>query len=152
MRGAGIVFPYFPLWGQVVYLIMTKKLRHIMENSMNIKIFWEKCHEFVVEEEDAFFLEAGPDEAATKILPLLSPSEKIKFEQMKDIYIAKATRGIVHEGCYYFLISRGAHTIKFESVALLTSDLSARGGKAKALPDVSISSIEDIDSVNPAKY
>jgi hypothetical protein len=119
---------------------------------MNIKFFWEKCHEFVVEEEDAFFLEASPDEAVARILPLLSPSEKIKFEQMKDIYIAKATRGIVHEGCYYFLISRGAHTIKFESIALLTSDLSTRGGRVKALPDVSISSIEDIDSINTTRY
>lgn len=119
---------------------------------MVIKIFWERCPSFVVEEEDAFFVEATAEEAASQIVPRLSPHEKLKFEQMKDIYIAKDSSGMAHEGCYYFLISRGAHDIKFESVAFMTSDLSARGGKAKVLPDIKIDKIEDIDSVDPSKY
>jgi hypothetical protein len=119
---------------------------------MVIKIFWERCPVFVVEEQDAFFIEATSDEAAKLILPILSPHEKLKFEQLKDIYIAKASSGIAHEGCYYFLASRGVHDVKFESVALMTSDLSARGGKAKVLPDIRIEKIEDIDSIDPTKY
>jgi hypothetical protein len=123
-----------------------------MEKNMILKIFWEHCPLFVVEEEDAFFLEASPAETAEKILPQLSMAEKVKFEQLKEVYIAKASSGIVHEGCYYFLVSRGAHSIKFESTALMTSDLSARGGKTKVLPDLSIEKIQDIDSVDTSKY
>jgi hypothetical protein len=123
-----------------------------MESKMVLKIFWERCPLFVVEEEDAFFLEANPAETDAKILPLLSAAEKVKFDQLKDVYIAKASSGLVHEGCYYFLVSRGAHVIKFESVALLTSDLAARGGKAKVLPDLPVAKIEDIDSIDAAKY
>jgi hypothetical protein len=119
---------------------------------MILKIFWERCPLFVVEEEDAFFIEATPAEAEERILPFLSPTEKLKFEQLKDVYIAKASSGIVHEGCFYFLISRGAHVIKFESVSLLTSDLSSRGGKSKALPELTIAKIEDVDSVDTSKY
>ena len=71
---------------------------------------------------------------------------------MKDIYVAKASSGAAHEGCFYFLVSRSAHEIKFESVAFLGSDLSARGGKAKALPDIRIGKIEDLDSIDPSTY
>jgi hypothetical protein len=119
---------------------------------MVIKIYWEGCPSFVVEEEDAFFIEASKGEAESIIVPFLSPHEKLKFEQLKDIYIAKVSNGIVHQGCYYFLVSRGAHVVKFESVSLLTSDLSARGGKAKILPDIPIAKIEDIDSVDVSQY
>lgn len=119
---------------------------------MIIKIYWERCPLFVVEEEDAFFLEATPSEAEEKILPLLSPAEKLKFGQLKDVYIAKASSGIIHEGCYYFLVSRGAHVVKFESVALMTSDLAARGGKAKTLPDLPIAKVDDIDTIDPSQY
>jgi hypothetical protein len=119
---------------------------------MIIKMFWEKCSEFVVEDEDGYFIEASAAEAMEKIVPALSKHEKIKFEQMKEIYVAKATDGMVHEGCYYFLLSRDAQTIKFESVAFMTSDLSARGGKLKPLPDVPLEKIEDISSIDPAAY
>lgn len=119
---------------------------------MFAKIFWERCAEFVVEDEDAFFIEASPDETAAKIVPRLSPHEKLKFDQMKDIYVAKATTGIVHEGCYYFLVSRDAGNIKFESVAFMTSDLSSRGGKTKLLPDIPIAEIEELASIDPAAY
>jgi hypothetical protein len=119
---------------------------------MILKIFWKRCPLFVVEEEDAFFIEVSPPEVEEKILPLLSPAEKVKFEQLKDVYISKASSGIVHEGCYYFLVSRGAHVVKFESVALMTSDLAARGGTAKVLPDLPIAKVEDIDTVDPSKY
>jgi hypothetical protein len=118
---------------------------------MTIKIFWERCNEFVIEEEDAFLVEASAEEALGKIYPLLSPQEKLKFEQMKDVYVAKSTTATAHEGCYYFLVSRGARLIKFESVALLTSDLSRRGGKARPVPDIHLSSIDEIDSVEMAK-
>jgi hypothetical protein len=119
---------------------------------MFAKIFWERCAEFVVEDEDAFFIEASAEETIAKILPLLSQHEKLKFEQMKDIYVAKATTGIVHEGCFYFLISRDAVSIKFESVAFMTSDLSSRGGKTKRLPDIPLGKIEDLGSIDPAAY
>jgi hypothetical protein len=119
---------------------------------MILKLFWERCHEFIVEEEDAFLIEASPDEANAMLLPKLSPQESLKFSHMKDVYVAKATSGRATEGCYYFLVSRGAKEIKFESVALLSTDLSSRGGKAQALPDVPINSLEDLDSVDPAAY
>jgi hypothetical protein len=119
---------------------------------MVVKIYWERCPLFVVEEEDAFFLEASPSETESSILPFLTPAEKVKFEQLKDVYIAKASSGIVHEGCYYFLVSRGAHVVKFESIALMTSDLSTRGGKAKTLPDLPIAKVADIDAIDPSKY
>jgi hypothetical protein len=119
---------------------------------MIIKIYWERCHEFVVEEEDAFLIEASADEAAAKILPLLSPQEKLKFEQMKGVYVAKATSGMAHGGCYYFLVSRGARVIKFESVALLTSDLTARGGSPKVLPDIPLAGLDDLEAFDPSKY
>lgn len=119
---------------------------------MIIKMFWEKCSEFVVEDEDGYFIEAGPAEAMEKIVPALSKHEKLKFEQMKGIYVAKATDGIAREGCYYFLLSRDAQSIKFESVAFMTSDLSARGGKVKRLPDIPLERIEDISAIDPAAY
>jgi hypothetical protein len=34
----------------------------------------------------------------------------------------------------------------------MTSDLAARGGAAKALPDLSIAKIDDIDSLDTSKY
>jgi hypothetical protein len=119
---------------------------------MIIKMFWENCCEFVVEEEDAYLFEASAEEAIGRILPLLSPQEQLKFNQMKDVYGVKSSEIIPGDSRYYFLVSRDAHTIKFESVALLTADLSARGGKAKLLPDIRISAIEDIDSIDPTKY
>lgn len=119
---------------------------------MVAKIFWERCPLFVVEEENAFFVEASPAEVEEKILALFSPSEKHKFDQLKDVYIAKASSGGIHEGCYYFLVSAGAHVVKFESVALMTSDLSSRGGKIKALPDIKIERIEDLDGIDASKY
>jgi hypothetical protein len=118
---------------------------------MTLKMLWEGCPAFVVEEEEAFFIEATKSEALSSIVPLLSPHEKIKFEQLKDTYIAKASNGFVREGCFYFLISRGAHIIKFESVALMTSNLEDRGGRVKILPDIPIARIEDIDSVDIPK-
>ena len=119
---------------------------------MFVKMFWESCPEFVVEEEDAFLIEANPAETSEKVLPALSAHEKLKFEQMKDIYCAKATTGRVHEGCYYFLVSRDAHTIKFESVAIMSADLSARGGKARPMPDLPVAAIADLGSIDPTKY
>jgi hypothetical protein len=115
---------------------------------MILKVFWEKCPTFVVEEEDAFFVEASAEETERSIFPQLSPQEKIKFEQLKDVYVAKKSDGLVREGCYYFLVSRDAHMIKFESVEFMTSDLSARGGKARVLPDIPIERIDDIDTVS----
>jgi hypothetical protein len=119
---------------------------------MLLKIFWEKSPAFVVEEEDAFFIEATADEAKNLVLPLLSPHEKIKFEEMKEIYVAKSSEGLARDGCYYFLVSRGAHVVKFESVSFMTSDLASRGGQAKILPDIPIGGIEDIDSIDVTKY
>jgi hypothetical protein len=119
---------------------------------MIIKMFWEKCSEFVVDEEDGFFIEASPDEALREILPALSPHEKLKFEQMKDIYVAKTTNGIAKEGCFYFLVSRDAQSIKFESVAFMSSDLSSRGGKLKPMPNIPIASIGELSAFDPAAY
>jgi len=115
---------------------------------MIVKMFWERCHDFVVEEEDAFVIEASAEETTGKLFPLLSPREQLKFEQMKDFYVAKATDGKARAGSYYFLVSRGAKEIKFESVALLSSDLSSRGGKARFLPDIPISCIDDLDTID----
>jgi hypothetical protein len=123
-----------------------------MERGMIVKMFWERCHEFVVEEEDAFLLEASTDEASEKLIPLLSPQEQTKFERMKDIYVAKATEGKARAGSYYFLVSRGAKEIKFESVAFLSSDVSGRGGEARFLPDIPISSVDDLDRIDPEAY
>jgi hypothetical protein len=120
-----------------------------MEKGMIVKMLWERCHDFVVEEEDAFLVEASADEATGKLLPLLSQRERMKFEQMKDFYVAKTTEGKARAGSYYFLVSRGAKEIKFESVALLSSDLSARGGRARFLPDIPISCIDDLDTIDP---
>ncbi len=119
---------------------------------MLIKLFLERSNEFVVEGEDGYFVEANASEAMSAILPALSPPEKLKFEQMKDIYVAKSSSGAVHEGCYYFLVSRDAQAIKFESAAFMTSDLSARGGKVKVIPDVPISRIEDLIAFDPSAY
>ena len=114
---------------------------------MIVKMFWEHCPEFVVEEEDAFFIEVTGKEAAEKVFPALSPQEKLKFEQMKDVYVAKTTNEYAREGSYYFLVTRGAHEIKFESVAFMSSDLSARGGKAWSVPPVAIESFSELDSM-----
>ena len=119
---------------------------------MIIKRFWERCSEFVVEEQDAFLIEANSMETENTIVPTLSPHEKLKFDQMKEVYFAKASGGGATEGCFYFLVSRDAQSIKFESVALLTADLSGRGGKVKVLPDLSISKIEDVSSIDPDAY
>lgn len=119
---------------------------------MIIKMFWEKCSEFVVEEEDGFFIEASPEEAAQNIVPTLSPHEKLKFEQMKDVYVAKSTSGMAREGYYYFLVSRDAQSIKFESVAFMTSDLSSRGGTLKPIPDIPIAAIGELSSFDPTAY
>jgi hypothetical protein len=119
---------------------------------MIIKMFWERCREFVVEEEDAFLIEASADEATGKLFPILSPREQMKFERMKDVYVGKTTDGKTRAGAYYFLISRGAKELKFESVAFLSSDLSERGGRARFLPDIPISRIEDLDAIDPDKY
>jgi hypothetical protein len=114
-------------------------------------MFWERCRDFVVEEEDAFLIEANADEACGYLLALLSPQEKVKFEKMREVYVAKNDEGRARAGCFYFLVSRGAKEIKFESVAILSSDLSARGGSVKFLPDIPISSIEGLDAIDPSK-
>ena len=119
---------------------------------MIIKMFWEGCSEFIVEGEDGYFIEASPSDTTEQIIPALSPHEKLKFEQMKDIYVAKTTDGKAHAGCYYFLVSRDAQAIKFESVAFMCSDLSSRGGKVKILPDKPLAKIADIPSIDPEAY
>jgi hypothetical protein len=111
---------------------------------MIIKLFWEGCSEFIVEEEDAFLLEADAVEALSTIVPALSQREQLKFEQMKDVYSAA--------GKYYFLVTRDAQEIKFESSAILSADMSGRGGKIKALPDLPVSRIEDVRSIDPSAY
>jgi hypothetical protein len=117
-----------------------------------VKMFWEHCREFVVEEEDAFLVEVNAEEATGKLVPLLSPREQLKFEQLKDVYAAKASVGNAGAESYYFLVSRGAKEIKFESVAILSADLSARGGRTQALPSIPISSIDDLDAIDPGAY
>lgn len=119
---------------------------------MIIKMFWERCPEFIMEEEDAFIIEASKEETYDKILPLLSPHEMLKFEQMKDIYVSKSSEGGTCEGCYYFLVSRGAGAVKFDSAAILSADLSKRGGKTRVFPNIAISGIEDIDGIDPDRY
>jgi hypothetical protein len=119
---------------------------------MKIKMFWESCSEFVVEGEDGFFIEASAAEAIERIIPSLSEHEKIKFQQMKDIYVAKTTNDLVHEGCYYFLVSRDGQAVKFESVAFMVSDLSSRGGKVRFMPDIPIAQIEEVSSIDPTAY
>jgi hypothetical protein len=116
---------------------------------MIIKMLWEKCPEFVVEEEDAFFIEASLDETVQKILPALSAQERIKFDQLKDIYVAKETMGLARGGSFYFLVSRGAQAIKFESVSFLSSDFSARGGRVRSIADRTISELSEIESIDP---
>jgi len=116
-----------------------------------IKFFWERCREFIVEDEDAFLVEATAEEASSIVIPLLSPRERVKFDQMKDIYVAKETSGRATAGSYYFLVSR-AKELKFESVAILTSDLSGRGGNVKAIPDIKIASIDELDKIDPSAY
>jgi hypothetical protein len=123
-----------------------------LEKKVKVKLFLGKCHDFVVEDEDAFLVEAEADEAVAALLPLLSPRERVKFDQMKDVYVAKATGGKANAGCYYFLVSRGAKEIKFESVAILSSDLSSRAESVATLPDVPIKSLDDIDSIDLASY
>lgn len=119
---------------------------------MIIKMYWERCPEFVLEEQDGYFVEATAEEANESIVPALSPHEKLKYDQMKEIYVAKATSGIAHEGCFYFLVSRDAQVIKFESVAFMTSDLSARGGAVKMMPDIRIERIFDVSAIDPSTY
>jgi hypothetical protein len=123
-----------------------------VEWEMIIKLFWEQCSEFVVEGQDGFFIEATLAETMGTIVPSLNLHEKLKFEQMKEFYVAKVTSGFVHEGCYYFLVSRDAQAIKFESVAFMTSDLSSHGGKVRIMPDIPIAKIEDICAIDPAGY
>ena len=118
---------------------------------MIIKMFWKNCHELIVEDEDAFLIEADKDEVSSVILPRLNSRERLKFDQMKGIYIAKETAGRAKAGSYYFLVSREKE-IKFESVAILTADLSSRGGAVKILPDIAIGSLDDLDGVDPAAY
>jgi len=119
---------------------------------MIIKMYWEGCPEFVVEGEDGFVIEANQTEALGKIVPILSPHEKLKFEQMREFYMAKATVGIAREGCYYFLVSCDAQAVKFESVALLTSELSGRGGKVRMMPEIPIENVADVCNIDPAAY
>lgn len=115
---------------------------------MKAKLFWHRCPLFVLDEDDAVFLEVSPAELEAKILPYLNPAERLKFDQLKEVYVAKASSGMVTEGCYYFLVSKSVHAIKFESVALFTSDLASRGGEVWALPDLPLDSVEAIDSLD----
>ena len=124
----------------------------VWSEQMTIKRFWDRCSEFVVEEQDAFLIEANSAETTSTILPNLSPHEKLKFDKMKEVYVARTSNGGAHEGCFYFLVSRDAQSIKFESVALLTADLSGRVGKVKVLPDISIAKIEEVSSIDPDAY
>ena len=106
----------------------------------------------VVEDQDGFLVEVSPEEARDILLPVLSPHERLKFEQMKDVYVAKASQSGAREGCYYFLVSRDGQAVKFESSALLTSDQSGRGGSIKRLPDIPVSKIEEVSSIDPEAY
>jgi hypothetical protein len=119
---------------------------------MIIKLYLERCLDFVVEEEDAFLVEACAEDAAANFLPRLSPQEKVKFDQMKDVYVAKATAGRAAAGCYYFLVSRDTKEVKFESVAVLSSDLSSRAEKVRSVPDLRIERLDDLDSLDPARF
>jgi hypothetical protein len=110
---------------------------------MLIKMFWESCSEFVIENQDGFLIEASPAETLELIVPVLSPHERLKFESMKDHYISKKT-DCGRAGMYYFLVSRDAQMIKFESAAFFASDLSSRGGTILTMPDIPIDRIEDI--------
>jgi hypothetical protein len=117
---------------------------------MIVKYFWPLCGQFVVEDEDAFLVEANAAETATLLYPLLSPREKIKFDALKDVYRAKSTTDCLCEGCYYFLVSQGAHELKFESSALPGSEVARQGGGMRRIPDISVNKIEDIAAINPA--
>jgi hypothetical protein len=119
---------------------------------MIIKMYWEQCHDFVVDDEGAFLLEADAAEAAEKLVPKLSPQERVKFDQMKDIYVATGSNGKARAGCYYFLVSSDTKELKFESAVVLSSDLSSRAASVKFLPDIQVGGVDDIDAINPAAY
>jgi hypothetical protein len=123
-----------------------------MESAMIVKFMWPACGQFVVEDEDAFFVEASVEETKALLYPLLSQRERIKFDSLKDVYQAKSTTDSVCEGCYYFLVSRGAHELKFESSALPTSDVAKQGGGIRRIPDITVARIEDISAIDPAAY
>jgi hypothetical protein len=118
-----------------------------MENKMVVKLLWKGSSEFIVEGQDGYFIEASAEETRDKILPALSAHERMKFDHMKDIYVATKTSGIITEGCYYFLVSCDAQTVKFESAEFLTTDLSTRGGKISSIPDLQITTVEEICSI-----
>ena len=106
-----------------------------------------------MEDQDGLLIEVSPEEARDVLLPVLSPHERLKFEQMKDIYVAKSSpQSGANEGCYYFLVSHDGQAVKFESFALLTSDQSGRGGSIKRLPNIPISKIEEVSSIDPDDY
>jgi hypothetical protein len=117
---------------------------------MIIKLYWERCAEFVMDEQDGYLIEATPAETLEFIVPALNPHERLKFESMKDIYIAKPTNGTLDGGCFYFLVSRDGQAVKFESRAILTTDLSSRGGKISPMPDIPIARLEDVCTFVPS--
>jgi hypothetical protein len=119
---------------------------------MTVKLLWENCSEFVVEGQDGFFIEASQGETIGKILPALSAHEKLKFDQMKNFYVAATTGGFTNEGCYYFLVSRDAQTIKFESAEFIDSDLSVRGGMISILPETMITRIDEITGIETPEW
>jgi hypothetical protein len=119
---------------------------------MIIKMYWKQCHDFVVDDEDAFLIEADAGETAEKLVPKLSPQERVKFDQMKDIYVATGSIGKTRAGCYYFLVSSDTKELKFESAVVLSSDLSSRAARVKSLPDIQVGGIDDIDAIDPTAY
>lgn len=119
---------------------------------MIVKFVWPACGQFVIEDEDAFLIEASAEETKALLYPLLSQREKIKFDSLKDVYRAKATTESLREGCFYFLVSREAHELKFESSALPTSDVAAQGGGMRRIPDIAVAGIEELSAIDPAAY
>lgn len=116
---------------------------------MTIKLYWAACGKFAIEETGAYFLEATKEEVETKLLPRMNKQELIKFETMKDVYVAPGDTDLVKKGRYYFLVSDDAQDIKFESSALPAAEFARGNSNLKPVRTVEIERIEDIETVKP---
>jgi len=116
---------------------------------MIIKMYWAACGKFAMEETGAYILEATEEEARTVLLPKMNKQELIKFERMKDIYVAAEDTDIVKKGRFYFLVSEDGQDIKFESSAMPAVESARENSGLKRMRFIEVSTIEDIETLKP---
>lgn len=116
---------------------------------MEIQLYWPRCSSFKQKPIDAYWIEASETEMMNIVYPILTQTEKAKFDSMKDVYIAKTNSEVAKKDHYYFLISKDISNIITEAWYYPYSGMWNAYCPFKRVQAKLISNLDEIKSFKP---